>query len=85
MVSRFLGLPERCFSSGASNSSVKVMKMWLVRLRMAPRSAGTWLETLESRSFPYDSLLDDQFVGRELVVVLGVSDRAFQRLTDKAG
>ena len=47
------------------------------------RSAGTWLETLESGSLSDGCFLDDQFVSRELVVVLGIGDGALKRLTNE--
>ena len=45
------------------------------------RTTSTRLETLEGGSFPDGCLLDDEFVGRELVVIFGISNRALQSLT----
>ena len=48
-------------------------------------STGTRLESLEGRAFADDCFLDDQFVGRELVVVFGVGDRALESLSNELG
>jgi hypothetical protein len=57
-----------------------------MRSALADRSSGTtstWLEALESRAFTDGSFFDDEFIGREFVVVLSSGDRAFQRLTNE--
>ena len=46
-------------------------------------SSGTRLETLKGWTLPNDGFSDDQFVSGELVIVLGVCDRAFESFPDQ--
>ena len=47
------------------------------------RAPGTGLETLEHGTLLDESTVHDEIVGRDVVVVLGVGDRAVERLGDE--
>jgi len=49
------------------------------------RATRCGLETLENRAVLNDCALHRQAVSRKIVVVLGIGDRAFQRLRDQFG
>ena len=60
--------------------------MWAVRLLMRdPAAPRAGVHALERGPLTGDGFLDDQAVGAEVVVVLGIGDGGRERLADHAG